>query len=301
MNNASTPPVRRAAKAAQRTVPVPLPAGATDCHVHVFDPDRFPFAGDAAYRPIAAECGTAADLAATLDAAGIKRVVLVNPTSGYGYDNRCMLDAIETLGDRARGIARVALSITADEIDALVHRGVVGVRIDFVAAGLTPLADPAFATLLAQLAERDLIVDVQAEADQWVAIAPALYRVPVRTIIDHLGRPRPEEGVNAPGFMAVIRLAETGRVAVKLSGPMRSSRADAPFADLDPFVHQLLHAFTPRHLMWGTDWPFLRSERRIDYGPQLAYLARLVSDPEDRRTILCDTPARWFGFNQQRP
>lgn len=74
--------------------PLRVPADAVDCHVHVFDPARFPFAGDASYRPIPSECGTAVDLAATLDAAGIARVVLVNPTSGYCVDNRCMLDGL---------------------------------------------------------------------------------------------------------------------------------------------------------------------------------------------------------------
>ena len=74
-----------------------------------------------------------------LDAAGIERVVLVNPTSGYGDDNRCMLDALERLGPRARGIARVPLDVSPRRLDALARRGVVGVRVDFIVAGLAPL------------------------------------------------------------------------------------------------------------------------------------------------------------------
>lgn len=276
--------------------PGALPPRATDCHVHVFDPARFPFAADTPYSPIAAECGTAVDLAATLDAAGVDRVVLVNPTSGYGDDNRCMLDAIERLGSRARGIARVPLAVTGRELDALARGGVVGVRVDFIAGGLAPLEDPAFATLLARLADRDLLLDLQGEAEQWSAIAPALASSPVRVVVDHLGRPCPESGVDAPGFIALLGLAGSGRVAVKLSGAMRCSRVPAPYQDLDPFVDVLLQAFTPQRLVWGTDWPFLRSERRFDYGPQLTLLHRFVPNPQDRRAILSDTPARWFGY-----
>jgi hypothetical protein len=39
-----------------------LSPGATDCHVYVFDPARFPFAAYAPYHPVPAECGTAHDL-----------------------------------------------------------------------------------------------------------------------------------------------------------------------------------------------------------------------------------------------
>ena len=197
---------------------IPVPDGAVDCHVHVFDPARFRFAADVSYRPLPSECGTAEDLGSLLDTHGIARVVVVNPTSGYGDDNACMLDALERLGPRARGIARVPVSIAVRDLDALARRGVVGVRIDFVALGLAPLHDPAFARLLTALADRDLVLDMQAQGDQWSAIVAAIGKVPVRAVVDHMGRPRPEHGVEAPGFRALLGLASTGRVAVKLSG-----------------------------------------------------------------------------------
>ena len=282
------------------TLQVPrVPAQATDTHVHVFDPLRFPFAADTAYRPIAAETGTAHELAVMLDAASVARVVLVNPTSGYGDDNRCMLDALERLGRRARGIARVPIDMPPRRLDALKRRGVVGARVDFVSKGLQPLDDgKAFAAFVKRLADRDLVLDVQSEADQFVAIAKALADTPVRIVVDHLGRPRPELGVNAPGFRALLRMAESGRVAVKLSGPMRCSRGSAPYRDLDPFVAALLREFSPKRLVWGSDWPFLRTERRLDYAPILAWLTRVVPRAADRRAILATTPARWFGFEQ---
>jgi predicted TIM-barrel fold metal-dependent hydrolase len=257
---------------------------------------RFPFAADSPYQPIAAELGSAHELALMLDAAGVERVVLVNPTSGYGDDNRCMLDALERLGPRARGIARVPLDLSPRRLDALARRGVVGVRVDFIAKGLEPLNDASFVRLLARLADRDLVLDVQSEGDQFVPIAKVLAGVPVRVVVDHMSRPVPEQGVRAPGFRALLGMAGSGRVAVKLSGPMRCSRKAAPYRDLDPFHAALLREFTARRLVWGSDWPFLRTDRRFDYGPMLAWLGRAIPRASDRRAILATTPARWFGF-----
>jgi len=273
------------------------PPGTIDTHVHVFDPQRFPFAEDTPYRPVAAETATAHDLAAVLDAAGVDGVVIVNPTSGYGADNACMLAAVEELDGRARGIARVPLDIGDAPLDALVRRNVAGVRIDFIGTGATVLGNAALPRLLDRLAERDLVCELQAEAGQWLDIAPLVRRANVRVVVDHCGRPDVTAGVNAPAFVALLRLADTRRVAVKLSGPMRFSRAAPPYHDTDAFYAATVDAFGPGALMWGSDWPFLRSERRLDYGPALAHLARIVPNEDVRNMVLAVTPRRWFGFD----
>lgn len=274
-----------------------VPARAIDCHVHVFDPARFPFAADASYRPLPCECGTADDLAAVLDAHGIARALVVTPTSGYGDDNSCTLDALERLGPRGRAIARVPVSIAPSALDALAERGVVGVRVDFVALGLAPLADPDFPRLLNALAERDLVLDVQAQGGQWDAIAPVLARSSTRIVIDHMGRPQPEHGVDAPAFRAMLALAQTGRAVVKLSGADRFSRIAPPHADVRPFAAAIVREFTPERLVWGSDWPFVRSARRMDYGPTLRLLEHLVADEASRQRIFCTTPSGWFNFD----
>jgi predicted TIM-barrel fold metal-dependent hydrolase len=277
--------------------PIEIPPGAADCHVHVIDPARFPFAPDASYRPIPAECGTAEDLASTLDTAGIERVVVVNPSSGYGDDNRCTQDALERLGPRARGIARVPLDIPDAELRALARRGIVGVRIDVVGLGLALVEAADFGGLMRRLADRDMVAQVQGEGGQWPAIVAALERAaPVRVVVDHAGRPSLADGLDAPAFEALLRLAQSGRVAVKLSGAMRFSREPRGYADTDPFFAAIVRTFPATHLVWGSDWPFVRSDRRVDYGPKLAHLARVLPDAQARRQVLCESPARWFGF-----
>jgi len=273
-----------------------VPDLAIDCHVHVFDPARFAFAADASYRPLPCECGTVDDLAAVLDAHGIARAIIVTPTAGYGDDNACTLDALQRLGSRARGIARVPVSIAPRAIDGLVECGVVGVRVDFVALGLAPLDDPDFPRLLKALADRDLVLDVQAQGEQWNAIAPVLARASTRVAIDHMGRPQPGRGVGAPAFRAMLALSQTGRAVVKLSGADRFSCVAPPHADALPFAAAIVREFTPERLVWGSDWPFVRSVRRVDYGPALALLERVVADEASRQRILCTTPSGWFNF-----
>ena len=288
----------RARAAAVKSLRAPFrpPPGSVDTHVHVFDPARFPFAKDVSYRPVPGECGSAEDLATLLDCHGIDRVVLVNPTSGYGEDNRCMLASLAFLGPRARGIARVPMTVSGRTLDSLQRANVVGVRLDLVAQGLDAVAGRGFARFLGRLADRNLLLQVQCQGDQFAAVAPHLQRTPLRCVVDHIGRPTPPRGPDQPGFRALLDCAETDRVAVKLSGLDRCSAEAPPHRDLDPFAAALLRAFTPHRLVWGSDWPFLRSPRRADYGPQLALLARLVPRAADRRQILVTTPARLFGF-----
>ncbi len=70
---------------------VQFPAGACDCHAHVFGPqDRFPSLPNAAYIPPDA---LPRDYAQMLGAIGCQRAVLVQP-SVYGTDNSCMVAAL---------------------------------------------------------------------------------------------------------------------------------------------------------------------------------------------------------------
>jgi predicted TIM-barrel fold metal-dependent hydrolase len=271
-----------------------LPRGTVDAHVHVLDAARFPFDPATAYRPQAHESGNAADLVLVLDAHGVDRVVVVAPTSGYGFDLRCLLDALVRLGARARGIARVPVDIDRRRLRALARRGGVGVRVDLVADGIAVAAraEP----LVRLLADENLLLDIQCEGDQLAAFGSMLARIPVRVVVDHLGRPVPAHGLRQPGFRALLDLAGNGRTAVKLSGAMRCSQRPPPHADLDRYVAALARAFGPGRLVWGSDWPFLRSPWRVDYGPQLAQLMRWFPRAGDRRRILAEAPTLWFQF-----
>ena len=265
-----------------------------DCHNHVLDPVRFPYATDTAYRPAGQEIGSAPYFLHVLDAYGVRHALLVGPNSGYGTDNRCLLDAIAQSGGRFKGIAVVPNDVEVSVLERLKAAGVMGVAFNTTVNGVAYYADSD--ELLAKLTALGLFVQIQVEHDQLVPLAPMLERSGVRILIDHCGRPTPEAGLDQPGFKALLRLARTGRAFVKLSGYEKFSREPYPYADVQPYVRALIETFTLDACVWASDWPFLKATKRVDYGPLLKLVGNLLPGEHDRRKLLWETPQKLFGF-----
>src|SRR5688500_2090017 len=103
-----------------------IPPGACDCHVHIFDPEHFPYSPRRSYTPGLASLAVLLALERRM---GMSRFVLVQP-SPYGADNTCLLDALNRLGDKARSVAIIDPDRTPDaELDALDQAGVRSVRV----------------------------------------------------------------------------------------------------------------------------------------------------------------------------
>jgi predicted TIM-barrel fold metal-dependent hydrolase len=265
-----------------------------DCHNHVIDPARFPYAADTAYRPAGQEIGSAPYFLHVLDAYGVRHALLVGPNSGYGTDNRCLLDAIAQSSGRFKGIAVVPNDVELSVLERLKVAGIVGVAFNTTVNGVAYYSD--IDELLAKLAALGLFVQIQVEHDQLVPLAPMLERSGVRILIDHCGRPTPEAGLDQPGFKALLRLARTGRAFVKLSGYEKFSREPYPYADVQPYVRALIETFTLDACVWASDWPFLKAIKRVDYGPLLKLAETLLPGEHDRRKLLWETPQKLFGF-----
>jgi predicted TIM-barrel fold metal-dependent hydrolase len=267
-----------------------------DCHAHVIDPANFPYGKDIAYKPTGQEVGTTAQFAEVMESHGVRHALLVQPNSGYGSDNSCMLDAIEKGEGRFKGIAIVDLDADATTLKGLRSRGVVGVAVNptFHGNDYYRQADG----LIKRLADLDMFLDLQVENDQFLMFAPWIERIPVKVLIDHTGRPTPPAGLDQPAFAAILRLAKTGRVNVKISGYLKFAKQPYPFEDCWPFVRAVVDAFTLDRCMWASDWPFLRASERQDYGPLVQLAGRLFPDANDRRKLFWDTPNRLFNFGQ---
>ncbi|GJH10463.1 amidohydrolase family protein [Caballeronia novacaledonica] len=265
-----------------------------DCHCHVFDPARFPYREDTPYRPAQQEIGTAAQFVRVMDAYGVRHALLVGPTSGYRTDNRCLLDALETYEGRLRGIAVVDDDISRNELAALHRAGVAGVAFNPAMEGVDAVLGAG--ALFASLADLGMVAQIQVTGDQMVALESWLSRQAAPIVIDHGGRPDIGAGIAQPGFQALLRLADSGRASVKLSGWQKYSARAHPYEDAWPYAQALLRAFGPQNCVWGSDWPFLRAPERLDYGPLLTLFGQIVPDAQVRRQIQWDTPRRIFGF-----
>lgn len=265
-----------------------------DCHVHVLDPDRFPYASDVKYCPSGAEIGTAEQLAAVGDSYGVNHCLIVGPNSGYGTDNRYLLDTIEKGAGRYKGIAVVANTCEREHLEELKARGIVGVAVNSTYHSVAYYAG--IAPLIRHLESLDMFLQLQVEGDQLLGLLSLFENSDVKVLIDHCGRPIIADGLQQPGFAALRRLGANGRTFVKLSGIGKFARERFPHRDAWPFIASLIDAYGFDRCMWASDWPHLRATERIDYGPLLQVFDMMFPRAEDRAKILWDTPKRLFGF-----
>ena len=254
-----------------------------DCHCHLFDPARYAYRADTRYRPAGQEIATLEQMRAVFAAYGVQRALLVQPNSGYDTDLRCMLDAIAASEGRFKGTAVVPPDIGAGELAGLKARGIVGVG--FNPAGLGLAEYDGAGPLLEKLAALGMLLQVQVQADQMLALRPLLDGFPGPLVIDHCGRPEIAAGVEAAGFQAVLALGRTGRAWVKLSGYAKFSREPWPHRDAWPFVHALKAAFGVERCLWASDWPFIRAAERVDYGPLVRLVAMVFPEPAERALV----------------
>ena len=270
----------------------PLPPLACDSHMHIFDP-RFapsphwkrtpPDAPVAAYRRLQQRLGT-------------QRTVVVTPST-YGTDNACTLDALDQLGDGARGVAVVAQDVGDAELDRLHARRVRGLRVNFVTPQSWGETTPQMLATLARKAARLPLWHIQVfmHPEQIVALESVLAALPVPLVIDHLGRIDPDGGASADGYGALRRLLDGGNTWVKLSGAYMRSTAPA-YADTLVLAQALVRA-APERLVWGSDWPHTTAAPGTVNDADLVDLLRAWAGSDaamDR--ILVDNPARLYGF-----
>jgi len=268
---------------------------AVDTHAHCYDVEHFLPDASSGFDLLANERGSARDYAAVLDTHGITHAVLVNPLGGYGTDNRHLLETIAGSGGRFKGIALLAENADERTVKSLIDGGIAGIRFNLNFPTSPSIYGPAGDRALAIAREAGWIVQIHYAGE---TIVPALGRLAGvdKIVIDHCGRPSLESGMGQPGFAAMLELGRQGRAYIKLSAFFRLTTEGWPYSRCDDYVAALIEAFSIERCLWGSDWPFLRASRRVDYGPQLAYLARLVPDQSARDRILWGNPARLFGF-----
>ena len=244
------------AKASQSATPVnfAMPAGACDCHTHIFgDPEKFPFFAGRVYTP---ETALPEEMAALHKSLHIARVVIVTP-SVYGTDNAATLYGIKACGgSRARGVAVVDEKTPESELDAMHGAGVRGIRINLATAGVS---DPAVArtrlqTAIDRVKGRGWHVQIYSDLKVIAALKEQCALSPVPLVFDHFAGAQAALGAAQPGFAAVLDLVKSGKAYVKISGAYRASKAAPGYDDVAPLAKSLI-ATNPDRIVWGTDWP----------------------------------------------
>lgn len=269
-----------------------------DTHLHLFNPQTHTFAPDAPYQPQAHECATWAMLQDLLTSHGVHRAVLVAPTAGYNHDLRPLIDTLRAAKPQLVGVARLNGREDMAALQTLATSGVQGVRLDLRHDGVDHVNWLSSQHAPQQWHRLGWFVQVQADAAVWHQVVHQLSDWPVTLVIDHCGLPDPAAGLNQAGFVAVCELAQRPNTWLKLSGAFRFSRLCWPYPDCDMFAHRLVTLFGPQRCLWGSDWPFVRMQTRLDYGAVLAHLNRWVHDPAARHIILNESPVHFLEGNR---
>lgn len=283
--------------AAPRTT---LPAGACDCHMHVYD-QRFPAAPGARLLPPDA---SVQDYRALQQRIGTQRTVLVTPST-YGADNRCMQQGLKALGSQARGVAVIDGSETDAQLQALHTEGVRGVRLN-LSLGVTGTVD-ALMPLAQRIAPLGWHLQLLMAPDLLATLADVLRRMPVPLVFDHFGRIAPAQAEPHPAHALLLQLLREGRAWVKLSGGYIVS---ATHAVDDPALDALAASYlraAPYRVLWGSDWPHATASAGLhplpDDAMQVDQLARWCAllDADALQRVLVTNPEALYGFPSSPP
>lgn len=267
-----------------------VPPGAIDCHVHLFGPSgHFPFADGSRYA--SADCLPETQIAMQ-DMLGFSRAALVSG-GAYGTDTRHLEHVLARHGDRFLGVALVGDEATAADIARLDRLGVRAVRFVSPAHGgrLPPLSMRT-ARLAADAGWHVQYYPFRAELADREAELGAL---PCDLVLDHFAHIPAALGTTQPAFSALLRLLDTGRIWVKLSGPMRISDEEPPYPAVIPLARALA-AHCPERLVWASDWPHVNMAARTmpDDADLVDLIADWVPDAAARKAILEANPRQLF-------
>lgn len=278
-----------------------LPAGATDCHAHVFGPQScYDYTSNRSYTPPDAPAGAYRHLHQQL---GIERGVLVQP-SVYGTDNSLQADTLNYLNGlnkghqskQYKGVAVVDADVSEQELDLLSESGHCGVRMNLLFKG--GIEWPDVVRLADRLAEHQWHLQFLVDVSEFDDFEHKVRELPVPVVVDHMGHMECRKGIENPGFQSLLQLMQEGHAWVKLSGAYRITAEQLPpYNDVTPFAQALIEA-NSEQCVWGSDWPHPHfSTPMPNDGDLLDLLALWAPDEAIRHKILVANPACLYGFD----
>jgi 2-pyrone-4,6-dicarboxylate lactonase len=268
------------------------PPDACDSHIHLFGPsDKYLFAD---ISPYTSRDALPEDLFALQDVLGLSTAVIVSP-GGYSRDTTMLANVLTKYPKRFRGIALMPDDAPPTEFARLGGLGVRGLRMMSAKRGLhMPHLNPGTA---ARAHEHGWHVQFYPEGTDIVEYADKLLALPNDVVLDHFASIPAAGGVDQPAVKAVLRMLDTGRVWLKLSGPMRCTPGDFPYAPVTALAQAFVkHA--PQRMVWGSDWPHvnLNDRKMPNDGDLLDLLAEWVPDETLRNRILVQNANELYGF-----
>lgn len=265
--------------------------GICDTHIHVYDPARFALQNNATSPPHA----TWPDYLALRADLGLSRAVIVQPV-GYGFDNRCTLDALAQAKDSARAILTLPADVSDAQLQKWDEQGVRGVRFMMIPGVQKLLTWDDLPVLARRIAPWQWTINLQLDGRTLAQYESMLDRLPCPLVIDHTAKFLEPAGLDHSGWQALCRLMDTGRVWVKLSAPYETSRTGAPdYRDVATLARELARLY-PQRCLWASNWPHPGQATRPDERALLNLMHDWAGDQNRLQRILVDNPAALYRF-----
>jgi predicted TIM-barrel fold metal-dependent hydrolase len=271
-----------------------------DSHLHVWsdNPEVYPW--DTRFMPPPQIPATAEMLLEEMEAAGVDKAVLVQP-SHYAYDNTYLAHCLKRYPGRFAGVA--LLDPLDPQAPQLLERlylqdGIQGMRLYPIRdLNSTWLSDPATFPLWEKADELGVPFICFIVPQQMPMLEVMLARFPdVKVVIDHMGRPSPDEAPPYPLFRAVVRAGFHPNAYVKVSALPVTSREEYPHRDAFRFVRMLYGSFGAQRMMWATDFPHILGQCGYRKALELVQTEIPFFTPEDREWILGRTALSVWRF-----
>jgi L-fuconolactonase len=235
-------------------------------------------------------------LVARMSAAGVDRAVLVPPTMP-GYPNDYALSVARDYPQRFQVMGRIDLA-APDPARILRWRdqpGMAGIRLIFHKPPDSELLSKGEISWFWEHAEAaDIPVMVFAPGRETVIAGLAERHPGLRLCLDHLNL-----GLDAPGdrlagaLQPVIALSRYKNITVKATGLQKRLKEPYPFTALHAPLRDVIAAFGPERVFWGTDL----SQLPCSYAQAVdLFMRELHLPPDDREEIMGKAIARWLDW-----
>lgn len=273
-----------------------MPRGACDCHVHVLGPyATYPLAENRAYSAPEAPLSVMRDM---MRAMQIERAVIAH-VSAHGTDLRVTLDAIQEMGNSARGTIMLTPSMSDADLKAFHRKGIRGIRLSH-AFGYD-VTEETLKTAAARIADFGWHIAIwPSSLDELKLIGRLSPSLPAPVVLDHLANHcwDPGRGIEQEGFSYLLSLLASGHVWLKLSAMYRASPRAFPWPELLPFGRALVSE-APERLLWASDWPHVGVwNGNMPQSHELLDCLLLIGcDDVALKHILVDNPAGLYGFD----
>jgi L-fuconolactonase len=236
-------------------------------------------------------------LMATMDAAGVGRAVLIQP-SLYGSDHSYLAACLEAYPRRTVG---VALASPADPSfndwlqDVAPGQRITGIRIAPMVFPGHCLPGVSLESTVRIAATHQLSLNLLVTPQQLYEVSDFIVSNPdLVFVIDHLSHPNLSQTASSDALRPLLLLADSPNVRVKLSALPQLSAERFPHVDVWAWARQTLSEFGPDRCMWGSDFPFVEDVPAYRESVALIDMIFPDADPGAKEYLLAETACETY-------